>query len=70
MPPRRAAASKHEFEGPNEEEWWQSDGEGESGSDRQSGEGDGLHDPDMDERDAKWAEQKRQGRVSDAILSW
>ena len=70
MPPRRAAATKQEFEGPNEEEWWQSDGEGGSDSDMQSREADGLHDPDKDERDAKWAEQARQGRVSDAILSW
>ena len=72
MPPRRADQAK-EFEGPNEEQWWRSDGES-SGSDAgdtfESEAQQGLHDPAMDDRDAKWTEQARQGRVSDAILSW
>ena len=72
MPPRRS--TQKEFEGPNEEQWWRSDGES-SGSDEAGGaerdeEAKALHDPDMDEKDAKWAEKQRQGRVSDAILSW
>ncbi len=31
---------------------------------------DPLYDPDADERDEQWVRQRRQGRTSDAILSW
>jgi hypothetical protein len=61
-----------------DEEWWHSD---DSGSDS-SGSGDEereqateaeldewLIDPDVDAEDAKWVEEKRCGRESDAILS-
>jgi hypothetical protein len=31
---------------------------------------DTLYDAEMDEKDAQWADKARDGRVSDAILSW
>jgi hypothetical protein len=72
---------KSEFEGPNKdaENWWHSDS---SESDEkhsasrlkcfQSNRGDEaeFYDEGLDEKDELWLAEQRQGRVSDAILSW
>ena len=70
MPPR---ASKKEFEGPNEDNWWRSDDESDMGEEAERPVGanvEDLYDEGQDEKDAKWVDEARQGRVSDAILSW
>jgi hypothetical protein len=52
-----------------DERLWMSEGE-ESDDGPATAEPDQLYDPEADDADEKWAEETRQGRQSDAILSW
>lgn len=75
MPPRSSNKdTKNEFEGDNEEGWWRSDSsesEAEAGPDRSKVAcEEELYEANMDEKDARWADEARRGRVSDAVLSW